>query len=344
MGTKKNANHKVVRKWVYEEGARTQGPFEALRSESTMGDRTKGAWPPTDILNAFLFGTHLAAQAPAGNVGAHHCTRPRIIALAACVYSFGRCVLVCARRPAQSGRMQAPAPATAKFQLALPYILGPVSQGLAALHASRAYRLHPSDPTLRTTHCPACGAGYVDGGGQYRSVRRKGKREHAKREDRTLLKRSLHMSCGVCGHCEELPIDEDGASSFLQARKRRKVATSDADIAVRRTSPLAAKSGEAAHAPPEPMPAGRSVTDVRHNLPTPSPVRSSATPPMGSETRRDGRSNASVVPTSSSRSKSRSKKSGGLQNLLARNREKQEQEKRSAGNPSGLAAFLQDLG
>ena len=78
MGTKKNENHKVVRRRVYEEGARAQGPFEALHSGSTMGNRTKGAWPPTDILNTFLFGHQLAARAPAGNVGAHHCTRPGI--------------------------------------------------------------------------------------------------------------------------------------------------------------------------------------------------------------------------------------------------------------------------
>lgn len=59
--------------------ARTQGPFEALRPGSTMGDRTKGAWPPTDIQNAFLFGHHLAAAAPAGSVGARHCTLPVIL-------------------------------------------------------------------------------------------------------------------------------------------------------------------------------------------------------------------------------------------------------------------------
>lgn len=240
--------------------------------------------------------------------------------------------------------MQAPDPATSKFQLALPYILGPVSQGLAALHASRAYRLHPSDPTLRTTHCPACGAAYIDGGGEYRSVRPGGKREHAKREDKTHLKRCLRVSCGLCGHCEELPIDKEGASSCLQPRKRRKVAPSDADIAVPPSTPaLTAKSGEAAHAPAERKPAGRSVTDVRHKLSTASPVHSSATP-TDSGRRRDGKTTAPLVPTSSSRSKSRSKKPSGLQGLLARNREKQEQERSSTGNSSGLAAFLQDLG
>ncbi|EPT03774.1 hypothetical protein FOMPIDRAFT_1115854 [Fomitopsis schrenkii] len=209
--------------------------------------------------------------------------------------------------------MQDTSTATAKFQLALPYILGPVSQGLAALHASRARKLHPSDPTLRTTHCPACGADYIDGGGEYRSVRHNGKRGRVKRED----KRCLQISCGVCGHCEELPIEQDGTSSFLQVRKRGKLVTPNADIAIRSSTPaFTMKSGEAAHAPAEPKPqaAGRS-----------------------------GGKSASTLPLSSARSKARSK-SSALQGLLARNREKQEQEKKSFNNSSGLSAFLQDLG
>ena len=175
-------------------------------------------------------------------------------------------------------------------------------------------------------------------------MRSSGKREHAKREDKTHLKRCLRVSCGVCGHCEELPLDKEGASSFVQPRKRRKVAASDADMVVPPSAPaLTAKSGEAAHALDEPIPAGRIVQDVRQNTPTHNPIKPSLIPSIDSTTRRSGTPTVPAVPTSA-RSKSRPKKSSGLQGLLARSREKQEQEKRLTGNSSGLSAFLQELG
>lgn len=310
---------KVVRRWVYEYGAQTG----ALRPGNTMGDRTKGAWPPTDFLNTFLFG-HRSAQR------LHR--RSPLYALSALDDAGLR-------------RMQDPAPATAKFQLALPYILGPVSQGLAALHASRARKLHPSDPTLRTTHCPACGADYIDGGGEYRSVRHNGKRGRVHREAKTQPKRCLQMSCGVCGHREELPIEHDSTPSSLQLRKKRRLVASTADIAIHSSTPaMATKSGEAAHAPAEhkPQAAGRRVVDIHRQQPSPSLAKLSLTPPADSEARKGG----NPTPTLSlppARSKARPK-SSGLQGLLARNREKQEQEKKTAGNLSGLSAFLQDLG
>lgn len=174
-------------------------------------------------------------------------------------------------------------------------------------------------------------------------MRHNGKRGRVKRED----KRCLQISCGVCGHCEELPIEQDGTSSFLQVRKRGKLVTPNADIAIRSSTPaFTMKSGEAAHAPAEPKPqaAGRSVADAHrhqssHRLAKPSHT---GTPPVDFEARKGGKS-ASTLPLSSARSKARSK-SSALQGLLARNREKQEQEKKSFNNSSGLSAFLQDLG
>ncbi|KAH9844291.1 uncharacterized protein C8Q71DRAFT_39006 [Rhodofomes roseus] len=224
--------------------------------------------------------------------------------------------------------MQAVAPATAKFQLAVPHILGSVSPGLAALHAARARRLHPADATLRTTHCPACGAGYLDGGGEYRSVRSNDRQRRVNRMDKTPPRRSLHMLCGVCGHREELPIEPEGASSFVPPRKRRKTVASNADIPnLPNANAVAAKSGEAVHARSEPKPAG--LADSRQSQTKAGP----------SSRTTDGSHN---TPATIARSKARLKKSTGLQNLLARNREKQEQEKKATG--SGLSAFLQDLG
>ncbi|KAH9938168.1 uncharacterized protein B0H18DRAFT_965886 [Fomitopsis serialis] len=242
--------------------------------------------------------------------------------------------------------MQAVAPATAKFQLAIPYVLGAVSPGLAALHASRARRLHPTDPTLRTTHCPACGAGYLDGGGEYRSVRSNGEQRRVSLKAETPPNRFLHISCGVCGHREELPIEQDGAPSFLPPRKRRKTVAPNAGTAST-TNTDASKSGEDAHARTGPKPAGPRPVDSRESQTKAGPPRASTMLPILPESaaeRKTGTTTSS--PTASSnpaRSKTRTKNSSGLQSLLARNREKQEQEKKATASGSGLSAFLQDL-
>ncbi|KZT74371.1 hypothetical protein DAEQUDRAFT_189834 [Daedalea quercina L-15889] len=234
--------------------------------------------------------------------------------------------------------MQAVAPATARFQLAIPHILGPVSPGLAALHASRARRLHPSDPTLRTTHCPTCGAGYLDGGGEYRSVRSNGNQRRMNRKDKTQPRRLLCMSCGICGHREELPVDQDGVPPFVQSRQRNVVVSNAETAEALEGNALAAKSGKAAHAWTESKPAGlgTSGNGRQHSSKAGSVRLQGISPSVCSE-------GVTMTPTAgAARPKAKSKASSGLQGLLARSREKQEQEKKSAG--PGLSAFLQALG
>ncbi|OSX60250.1 hypothetical protein POSPLADRAFT_1058424 [Postia placenta MAD-698-R-SB12] len=225
--------------------------------------------------------------------------------------------------------MQAAGVATAKFQLAVPFVLLQASPGLAALHASRARTLHPSEPALRTTHCPSCGITFLDGGGHIRSVRLSKRRKGAKRQDCT---RALRMSCGACGHQQDLPIESKSSLLSPQPRNRKRQA-SDA-----KKAPLSGTTSTKSVYIPQGA-VDRHPTDRTAS----SPVRSS----VPSQARPASLQNTTMLPSSSSvtatppRPKARSKRTTGLQGLLARNREKQAEGKKSSD--LGLSSFLQEL-
>ncbi|KZT12468.1 uncharacterized protein LAESUDRAFT_892 [Laetiporus sulphureus 93-53] len=239
---------------------------------------------------------------------------------------------------------QTTVPATARFQLALPYVLAPVSPALAALHAGRARNQLPAEPTLRLTHCAACGASYLDGGGSIRSVRSRKKRMTAdgKREP----KRFMRMSCGVCGYREDTPVEHSGASAFPPLTERRDAAglhsaTEAQNFASTSIQVAAVSASSAIPSQPNqpealacPSPTTQKTTnpaspaDTVPSVPYQRPRLHFAPSSRPSPKPSPVSSVMQASSTATARTKARAKKPVGLQAVLARNREKQEQEKK----------------
>ncbi|CCM01604.1 uncharacterized protein FIBRA_03664 [Fibroporia radiculosa] len=223
--------------------------------------------------------------------------------------------------------MQAAAAATARFQFAVPYILQPVSPGLAALHASRARSIHPTDSTLRTTHCRACGASYLEGG-HIRTMRSGNRKKGDKGKD-TASARVIRMSCEICGHKEDFPVEGDRLSSFIQPRKRRRQSAQTIGTTLVPATVSAVTSRGTANV--------RSGSAGQH-APAPARSPSASLTSNASSSTPDEKDRKDILPTG--QSKARSRKLGGLQGLLARNREKREQ----IQTELGLSSFLRELG
>ncbi|KAI0349419.1 hypothetical protein OH77DRAFT_1231972 [Trametes cingulata] len=253
--------------------------------------------------------------------------------------------------------MQQPASnaATAKFQLALPALLTPISPHLAALHATRARLLHPADTSLATTHCARCGSPFLANGGHTRSIRKKRKSSAGA----PFVIRILRRSCRVCGHDDDIPLDTSNAPAFPKPRDRARRKSSTTPHVSSAAPVTAAKPAAPAsmqqHAPVSQPHASRSLQSPatpgssRSSSLTPAPSRSASLVPSGSRSTPTPAGSAapakpgqmSVNKQEAPQSKARPKKKAGLQSLLARNREKQEQEKKREGQ--GLSAFLQGL-
>ncbi|KAI0677604.1 hypothetical protein C8Q78DRAFT_100428 [Trametes maxima] len=221
-----------------------------------------------------------------------------------------------------------PNAATASFQLALPSLLAPLAPHLAALHATRARLRAPSDPSLAHTHCSRCGSPFLASGARTRSVRKKTK----KSPRASAVVRVLRRSCPACGYDDDVPLDAAHPPVFPKVRDRAARKPSNA-------APHGSGAPSFASAPQVSQPHAPQLTPASSRSsslappPTPSaPVRPVPPPPAGTAER---------APT---QAKSRQKKKAGLQSLLARNREKQEQEKKRDGHgQGGLSAFLQGL-
>ncbi|KAI9001029.1 hypothetical protein BD414DRAFT_511632 [Trametes punicea] len=245
----------------------------------------------------------------------------------------------------QQQQQPAPNAATAKFQLALPFVLSSISPNLAALHATRARLLYPADNSLAGTHCTRCGTPFLTAGGRIRSIRRKKKKSYPGSHATV---RVLRRSCRTCGFDEDVPLETPNPPTFpkVRDRARRKVPiTPHASSAAVAKPPVAA---DVQRAPVSQRHASRSLQSST----TPASSRSSSIAP--STTSRPSPAPPSATPASTSQmpisaqgsgqTKSRLRKKPGLQSLLARNREKQEQEKKRAeGEGQGLSAFLQGL-
>ncbi|KAI0938092.1 hypothetical protein AcW1_004822 [Taiwanofungus camphoratus] len=234
--------------------------------------------------------------------------------------------------------MQAATAATAKFQLNdIPLALASVSSGLAALHASRARLLHPSHIGLRTSHCPKCGSLYANGG-TIRSVRLRKRRKRTGEEgDRATAARIVRKSCGTCDHQEDLAAGSGNASLYPQPRKQARQPSKTSDASVSWVHPnIANMMAEDACI----RPSVDTAKDASECI-NPSPSSQPPLSPIAQES--NGRKTAPSTPASPtpSRTQARSKKSLGLQGLLARNRQRQEQEKKRTEH--GLATFLQEL-
>ncbi|KAI0318695.1 hypothetical protein OF83DRAFT_919201 [Amylostereum chailletii] len=208
----------------------------------------------------------------------------------------------------------------------LPSVLHHISPSLAACHASRARILEPEDTSLALAHCHKCGTYLLDGSGSIRTTRlaRSSKR-------RTRCTTHLRTHCTVCGHvgCVPLPpTDGDAPSaSFPMPRASARLLNPPSTMA---SAPHAISSRPAQSAldkTPQHAPSSRSHSTLN---PSPSvhPLPISAA------------SQSQTAPQTQVK-KTRPKKKAGLHELLARNRDKQQQ---ASGQPgAGLSAFLTDL-
>lgn len=228
--------------------------------------------------------------------------------------------------------MQAASSLTQQFQFNLPFALASLSPALSALHSSRARILHPSGSLLSETHCARCGASLVHGCGETRSMRSSKRGKVANNEGNPpSIRKFQRRTCIVCGYFEDIPIQRSGPSFPPPRQKQR---THAGHIVLPSQNSLIETASETAPSPhPEPsqQPEPHSSLHLPRILPSVS-IQSSR-----SSSREPASAPSSSVP---SRPKAKTRKPG-LQALLARNREMQEQEKRQ--REQGLSTFLQGL-
>ena len=242
----------------------------------------------------------------------------------------------------------------ASFQRALPFLLAPISPSLAALHATRVRRLSPADPTLAGTHCARCGYPLLASGSQTRSVRKKRKR--STNGGQSAPTRIIRRSCRVCGHDEDVPVDAVAdAPTFPKPRDRARRKQDRIDKPRASSAALPAPDELSSPIPGPAHPRASQPIATSSSTPAPSrpgsaPSSARATPAPQARPAKSSSAVSSTEPSSStqqdqSRAQSRTKKKAGLQSMLARNRERQEQDKKREGHSQGasLSAFLQGL-
>ena len=212
--------------------------------------------------------------------------------------------------------------ATTKFQLALPFTLQSASPSIAACHAARVRLLHPDHPPLSPSNCPKCGRFLLDGAGTVRVARVKHPRSRLKTK---ALARSIQHICHSCGHLTRIPISGGNASLF--ARVRGHVSEPKASIGAI-DPPVMPQLPK--HDPLQPGDPPNGGSRASPFMPIPQPQPPSPTPtPLSSQPRAS--------------KKSRPKKKAGLQEMLAKNKERQAKEKAGGAGTTGLAAFLGGL-
>lgn len=207
---------------------------------------------------------------------------------------------------------------TARFQLNVARVLEPISPSLAALHVNRA-RLTREETRddLALSHCTICGVFLLDGTGSTRILRHVRRRKRPKKEGESpRLVRAMRLSCGVCGHEEDIPVETRGNS-------------------IREKKPTVG-IGTAIPEPPKSTPttALKSVGSSTHPRMS---GRYSSRSSQGSTFQGSG----NLQPPTSPRPKTRLKKSSSLQDMLARNKQREEREKQKRS--IGLSAFLEGL-
>lgn len=248
---------------------------------------------------------------------------------------------------------------TAKYVHSLAFALHPISPALAACHASRARLLRPptlhSDSTRRSyppSSCPRCGIFLLDGTGQVRSVHpststRKRKR-NGKGSSSSSAGRFSEITCSSCGHVERTSRPVGNATLFPKVRRRAPSAASGFD-STRTFTPIPSSSRLPAITVSNPPPTHTPSPSSHQQQPPPSiPI---LPPPSSSSTHSRSQSSTpqppqplpQPPPPPTTTKKPRTKKKSGLQELLARNKEKQAGNKEGDGPGSGLASFLSSL-
>jgi len=200
--------------------------------------------------------------------------------------------------------------ATKKYRVSLPYTLLSISPSLAALHTTRFRRLHPETADiLNCSHCEQCGAYVFDGQGSTLLVRQKRKNKRSKSPSH--LQRICRRTCHVCGFTVGTPISS-GATS-----PSRPPLISD----------------------PEPPKTDTSPAESHHPSEQDTPSISQPTPALPLVPQSSGQ------PPSHSSKKSKPRVARTLQDMLERDRRREEVKKAHSVNENqgGLAAFLKDL-
>ncbi|KAG1815474.1 uncharacterized protein BJ212DRAFT_1481253 [Suillus subaureus] len=181
-------------------------------------------------------------------------------------------------------------PVTTKFQAALPFALLSISPSLAALHASRARSLYPEEfDSSSTTNCLRCGSYLLaaDGSIELRRPRRR------KVADKKL--NAIKITCHRCGFISYTSFDR--RETFPQSKP-----TTGAQLSLPSLVPPVSVSSQSEHKPKEESIPSSSRSSV--------PVGSS---PVTHSTR-------GTTPNLHTKPK---KKTTALQEMLARNREKE---------------------
>lgn len=218
-------------------------------------------------------------------------------------------------------------PATLRFQLALPKTAQAISPTLAALHITRTRLLYYGEAGCRafdTTHCQRCGIYLLEGTGSVRTARRSTKKAGVGAKVTTVLRRS----CGVCGGRQDVPIDAGNMPVFPRVGKTQSKSGLVPQPQIKDMQPV-----EKAVLISQPLSSAPTSAAPSSSRPSPMPG-SQRTLPVAKPTPQD-------IQHADGRSKARAKKKSGLQEMLARSKERQEKER--AGLNGGLAAFLQDL-
>lgn len=200
--------------------------------------------------------------------------------------------------------------ATRKYRVSLPYTLLSISPSLAALHTTRFRRLHPeTSDVLNCSHCEQCGAYVFDGQGSTLLVRQKRKNKRSKSSSH--FQRVSRRTCHVCGFTVDTPISSRATSPARH--------------------PLICD--------PEPTKTDMSSAESHHPSKQDTPSTSQPTPalPLGPQ--------SSGQPPSHNSKKNKTKAARTLQDMLERDRRREEVRKAHDVNESrgGLIAFLQDL-
>jgi RNase P subunit RPR2 len=248
----------------------------------------------------------------------------------------------------------------------LPSALNLIAPGVSACVAAK----HSHPLRLRTdvnevpSRCKRCGIFLLDGSARVRSTRFKRKRQSES------FQRSLVLTCGACGYEEKFDYNAASAPSYPPAKEVRqglRVKSIPSRNAIDAEPPTASLDYER-NKPVAPLVCGSSQSTKRRAqapgtldglAPTtsrithssPSSNISEATRILPTPTTANSLSERQLGPAektkSAAASKSRPKKKAGLQEMLARTKERQEQEridkeKGSLGS-GGLAAFLSGL-
>ncbi|KAG1783272.1 hypothetical protein EV702DRAFT_959101 [Suillus placidus] len=199
---------------------------------------------------------------------------------------------------------------TTRFQTALPFALLSISPSLAALHASRARSLYPEGfDSSSTTNCLRCGSYLLAADGSVELCRPRKRRKVADKKSN-----AIKITCHRCGFISYTSFDR------RETFPKSKPTTGDKLLL---PSPSMSVSSQSERKPKEEL--------------IPSSSRSSV-PAVSSPAAHSTRGTTPNLHT-------KPKKKTVLQEMLARNREKEAVRTKSQEKPppSGLASFLSSL-